>query len=446
MRNAVSRAQNSTIMLNFVPSNTNKGIKMSLRNYIILSLLLCCCGLQAQEQQVEPFARKKLVKEVKIQNKAEKYDKSSELLRKAFAQYPEAANDAELCNYELTAQMELAKQQSRAIFLNQKPDTARYFGHILEAYRYALRTDSLDRLPDAKERIKPKFTSNVSTTLTDLRNNLRSGGKYFYKKREFERALPYFETYLQTLNHPLVQFDKLKETTQPLDVDSVEIARLTMISAFSAQRYDKVLQYEPIAMQDTVQRALLLELTAKSCQQLGYELRYLQTIQQGFEQYPLHEYFYTTLLSHYNNEPDYHQSLTILNRLLELQPRNRKFLYLKGKMLQGLHQLEEAAQVFQETIQVMPDDAEAHASLGNVYLQQAHDFYNNNDLKIGDKNYAKHRRQLNEYYTRAMKAYEQARQFGGDTASALWLSGLRETYYKLNKGRELKVLEKTYGK
>ena len=417
---------------------------MSLRNYIFLLSLLCVGGLSAQEQAPEPFVRKKLVKEVKIQNKAEKYDKSSELLRKAFGQYPEAAVDAELNNYELTAQMELAKQQSRAIFLNQKPDTARYFGHVLEAYRYALRTDSLDRLPDAKERIRPKYTSNVSTALTDLRNNLRSGGKFFYKKREFAKALPYFETYLRTLNHPLVQFDKLKEVAQPLDADSVEIARLTMISAFSAQRYDKVLEYEQLATQDTVQRALLLELTAKSCQQLGYELRYLQTLQQGFEQYPLNEYFYSTLLSHYNNVPDYKQSLQILNRLLSLQPRNRKFLYLKGKMLQGLNELEAAANVFQETIQIVPDDAEAHASLGNVYLQQAHDYYNNTNVKIGDKNYTKYRRQLNEYYTHAMKSFEQARQFGGDSASSLWLSGLRETYYKLNKGKELKALERKY--
>ena len=421
-------------------------MKMSFRNCFFLFSLLCYGAVSAQEPAAEPFVRKRLVKEVKIQNKAEKYDKSDELLRKAFAQYPEAANDAELVNYELSAQVELAKQQSRAIFLNQKPDTARYFGHILEAYRYALRTDSLDRLPDSKDRIRPRFTSNVSSALTDLRNNLRSGGKYFYKKHDFARALSFFEVYLQTLGHPLVQPEKLKDLALPLDADSVEIGRLAVIAAYTAKRYDKVLDIVPLATQDTVQRALMLELAAKSSQQLGYELRYLQTLQQGFEQYPLHEYFYTTLLSHYNSVPDYQQSLQILNRLLSLQPRNRKFLYLKGKMLQGLNQLDEAASVFQETIQVMPDDAEAHASLGNVYLQQAHDYYNTANLKIGDKNYVKHRRQLNNYYTRAMKSFEQARQFGGDTASSLWLSGLRETYYKLNKGKELKALERKFKK
>ncbi len=416
---------------------------MTTRGLAVVWMLLPTLTVLAQETNPEPFVRKRLLKEVKAQNKAEHYDKSADLLRTAFSQYSEAANDAELVNYALTAQMELAKQQSRAIFLGQKPDTARYFGHVLEAYRYALRTDSLDRLPDEKDRVRPKYTSNVSTALTDLRNNLRSGGKFFYKHRDFERALPYFETYLQTLSHPLVLNEKLTDLAVPLDADSIEIARLAMISAFSAQKYDKVLKFQPLATQDTVQRALLLELAAKSCRQLGSELRYVQMLQQGFEQYPLHEYFYTTLLSYYNNEPDYHESLAILNRLLELQPRNRKFLYLKGKMLQGLHQLEEAAQVFQETIQVMPDDAEAHASLASVYLQQAHDYYNATDLKIGDKNYAKHRRQLNDYYTRAMKAYEQARSFN-EHETSLWLSGLRETYYKLNKGKELKALERKY--
>lgn len=418
---------------------------------IILKLCVGVCAVVsalpafAQEGTQEPFVRKRLVKEVKIQNKAERFDKSDELLRKAFELYPEAATDAELCNLELTAQVELAKQQSRAIFLNQNPDTARYFGHILSAYHFALRTDSLDRLPDEKERIRPRFTNQVSETLSELRNNLRSGGKWFYKKGDFERALPFFETYLQTLGHPLVQTEKAGQLPVPLDADSVEMARLTVVAAYSMKQYEKVLRYEPITAADTVQRALMMELAAKSSQQLGYELRYMQTLQKGFELYPLNEYFYTSLLACYNGIPDYEMSLAVLNRLLQLQPRNRKFLYLKGKMLQGLHQLEAASQVFQETIQVMPDDADAHAALGNVYLEQAHEYYNSRSLKVGDKDYAKHRSELNGYYTRAMKSYEQARQFNSQDTS-LWLSGLRETYYKLNKGKELKALERKYGK
>jgi hypothetical protein len=40
-----------------------------------------------------------------------------------------------------------------------------------------------------------------------------------------------------------------------------------------------------------------------------------------------------------------------------------------------------------------------------------------------------------------MKAYESARKFDENNQD-LWLSGLRETYFKLNKGKELKALEK----
>ena len=438
-------SQNSLILRNFASISITNTLRMQKISVIIV--LLCFCfgrPLSAQEKSSAPFSRKKLVKEVKIQNKAEKYDKSSDLLRKAFAQYPEAAADAELCNYELTAQCQLAKQQSRAIFLNQKPDTARYFNHILEAYRYALRTDSLDRLPDRKGRIRPHYTTQVSEALTKLRNNLRSGGKWFYKRKDYAHALPMLEMYLQTIGHPLVRMQKVGENVQPLDVDSVEMARLAVVAAFSAQQYARVLHYESIAAADTTQRALMLELKAKACQQLGDTQGFLQTIQTGFEQYPLYEYFYTSLLSHYNAVPDYQNSLNVLNRLLQLQPRDRKFLYLKGKMLQGLHRLDEASQVFQETIQIAPDNAEVHAALGSVYLEQAHDYYNNNSLKIGDKDYAKHRRQLNAHYENAMKAYEQARKFG-ENDTTLWLSGLRETYYKLNKGKELKNLERQYG-
>ena len=76
-----------------------------------------------------------------------------------------------------------------------------------------------------------------------------------------------------------------------------------------------------------------------------------------------------------------------------------------------------------------------------MYLDKAHQFYNSAGLKLGDKNYLSNRRKLNEMYSDAMKAYESARKFDENNQD-LWLSGLRETYFKLNKGKELKALEK----
>ena len=39
--------------------------------------------------------------------------------------------------------------------------------------------------------------------------------------------------------------------------------------------------------------------------------------------------------------------------------------------------------------------------------------------------------------------YESAREYSPEKGD-LWLEGLKECYYKLNKGRELKLLEKNY--
>ena len=390
----------------------------------------------------EVYKKKAIRSEVKGYNKAENYTKMNEVLQNAFRKYPQAQQDAELMNYATMAQFGLQKAESRKIYLNNKPDTAKYFSSILNTYTYALRTDSLDHQPDKKGKIAPRYTHQLSTQLLSLRNNLKSGGKWFYKRKDYANAVKYFDMYLSTIGHSLISNPSTaKKEPSDMDADSIELAKLAVVSAYGAKQYPLVLRHFRLAVQDSINRPLMYEICANSYQQLGDSIAYVNTLQEGFDLYPLNDFFYATLVSHYNSINEYEASLRVLNNVIKHDSHHRKYWYLKGKVHQCLNETDSAITAYQQAIQIQPDDAESYAALGSVYLYQAHNFYNSAGLKLGDKNYLTNRKKLNGMYSNAMTAYEAARQFN-ENDSSLWLSGLREVYFKLNKGRELKALEK----
>ena len=397
-------------------------------------------GEAKDDKPKEVYKKKTILSEVKSYNKAQNYAKVDNVLQNAFKKYPEAQKDAELMNYETMAQFGLQKAENRKIYLNNKPDTAKYFSYILNTYTYGLRTDSLDQLPNRKGKVKPKYTNQLRDELSSLRNNLKSGGKWFYKRKDYANAIQYFDMYINTIGHSLTSHVE-KRTIPSIDADSVELAKLAVISAYGAKQYPLVMRHFDMAIQDSINRALMYEICAKSHQELGDSTHYITTLRKGLELYPLNDFFYATLVSHYNSINEYDSSLVVLNRVIEVDARNRKFWYLKGKVHQCLNQTDSAIVAYQQAIQIQADDAESFSALGNVYLDKAHQFYNSAGLKLGDKNYLSNRRKLNNMYSDAMKAYESARKFDENNQD-LWLSGLRETYFKLNKGKELKALEK----
>ena len=404
----------------------------------LLLMLFFSCTLSLTAQDKEPFKKKTLLKEIKTFNKAKNYAKAEETLRKAFAQYPEAKADPELMNYEVNAQYELMLQENRKIYLKTNPDTVKYFSYVLKTYAYALACDSLDQQPNTKGQIRPSYSSNLTDKLTSLRNNLRSGGKFHYKKKNYAEAYPFFDMYLSTIGHPLLT--KNAKATSPLDVDSVEMAQAAVISAYGAAQYQNAVKYLHIAVLDTANRSLMYELGAKSYEQLQQNLDYVSLLKQGLTEYPRTEYFYASLIQYYNEQESYHQALDMINEALAADTLNHKLWYLKGRQCQFLNQLDQAIEAYQQVLVLQPENAEAYAAIGELHLQQAHDFYDKTDLRIGAANYSRNRRRLNAYYQQALNAYESSRQFAPDNTK-LWLEGLREVYYKLGEGKKLRELE-----
>ncbi len=410
-----------------------------MKIFYLLIFLFVSFGGFAQESD---FNRKKLLKEVKESVKADNYSKADKQISDAISKYPEARDDAELYNMWMNANYNLALAENRKIYLANNPDTLKYMEYIYKMYAYGLKCDSLEGIPNEKNKIKRKYRKNISAKFDFFRKNFENAGKYFYNKKNYKLAYSYINMYISSESKcgeiiAAASDGKTKATANP-NLQNMTV--LAVLSAYATANYDAVVRYLPVVLEDTAKRAYLLEIGCKSYQQLERTDDYVALLDRGFQEFPKNDYFYVSLIKHYNDRNDFATALKYTRKMTKLSPENHTYWYIKGKEERFLDMLDSAIVSYERVLRIKNDEAETYASLGDIYIIKAQRADAELTAPATDPQYAAKKRVITEYYIKACGYYEKVRQYNEENTS-LWLAGLKEAYFKLNNGKELRKLE-----
>ena len=394
---------------------------------------------------VDNFKKSTIIKAFKGYIKDKNYSQAKAEIDNAVAKYEVASKDAELYRYKMDALNELIGLENNKIYLKSNPDTTSFFNYIYELYTTGLKCDSLEQIYVMSRRAEhkkaePKLRRGVGQTLLPYRKNLLNAGKFYYKKRGYADAFKFLDMYAQTkVAEVFVDTKGNSIVDDPDDLPSVSV--LAVLSAYGSDNYRGVVSYLSESLKDAELVPQMLEIGIKSCAELGDTAQMVDLLVRGFEEYAGTEYFFMTLTKYYNDNAMYDKALGMAVRMCELNPKNRDYWFLSGKEHLLIGNYDKACASFEKCVEIKADDAEAFSAIGNIYLYKAHEAYSRFNVALSDPSYAKDKALINDYYTKACTAFEQAKVF--DEANRdLWLSGLREAYFKLNKGRQLKALEK----
>ena len=373
----------------------------------------------------KPYKRSSVVKSYRTCMKEKNFAQARQVLTDAMREHPEAAADAQMYRYKLDALDALIG--------------------VEKLYVTGLQCDSAEQQAMATreaegKKAQQKLRSGVGQTLLPYRKNLLNAGKYYYTKKSYADAFRFFDMYVQTKSADVFQDTKGNSLVADPD-DEVDVSVLSVLSAYASSNYSGVTSYLTESLKDENLRPQMLEIGVKTYAALTDTTKAVQLLEQGFEAYPEVEYFYVTLVKHYNERGLYEQALQKVQRMTSLKPQQRDYWYVAGTELVLLDRYDEALQSFQQCIDIKADDAEAWASMGSIQLHQAHVAYENFNLPKSDPSYNKQKNAITQLYRQACNAFEQSRKFD-EANTSLWLEGLRETYFKLNRGKALKGLEK----
>ena len=396
------------------------------------------------ERDVE-YRRSAVLKAYRTNMKAKNYLEAKKTIDNAFSQHSEATADAHLYMYKMDALDQIVKAENRKIYLNSKPDTVSFFSNIYEMYETGLKCDSIEEAELATKRAegksaKSKLRSEIRNYMLSYRTNVLGAGKFFYNKKQYAEAFKYLDMYMQTKDAPVLTDSTVANPLADPD-DRKNVSIIAVLSAYASSNYHGVMTYLKESLSDDNIQAQIIEIGYKSAAELKDTTSMQLLLEKGFEKYPEVEYFFMTLMKYYNNAEEYDRALATVTSMVKLYPDNRDYHFMKAKQHMLLKQYEQAVESLTRCVQIKADDADSYSALGNIYLLAAQDVYSRINVSVADPKYFDKKNAMQEYYKKACTCFELAKKFQEDKPE-LWLDGLREVYFKLNKGRELRSLEK----
>lgn len=423
---------------------------MNVKYFYILAVLMMFSSVaMAQDKKgakEDVYKKSVVVRTFRTYMKEKKYAQAKNEIDGAMKKYGEAAADAELYRLKADAVNELIGAENKKIYLKQKPDTAQYFNYMYELYTIGLACDESEQkqldasAQDGKKKAGRRYRYEMGAMMHPYRKNLLSAGKFHYRKRDYVSAYKFLDMYAKTKNNE-VFLNKEGKSMVSGENDMTEVATLSVLSAYASSNHKGVMSYLAESLKDKGLEEKMLEIGSKSAIEIGDTTEMVNLLENGFYSYPANDYFFVTLSKYYNDHGMFDKALLKAMVMTEKFPDNHAYWYMKGKEEMLLSKYEEAIESFKKCVALNADDAESYSSLGNIYLHLAQDKYSHFNLSLSDPDYAKGKKEITEYYQLARDNFEAARKLREDEHE-LWLDGLREVYYKLNKGRELKSLEK----
>jgi len=401
---------------------------------ILLTTLLTAAIAPAQNT----YKKSALTKELKANMKAAAYAKVISTVQDALKKYPDqAGTDPEFYHYSIEANQALALEEAKKMYLNQAADTMKYFDYIYKVFTDGLICDSLAAIPDAKGKVNTGYRRNILAHFAQNTGKLPAAAKFAFQKKDYSRAYNFADMYIMlhadSSAHATPQQKEQARTEMP------PLSAIAVLSAYALNDYRKALVYMPQALGESNRRGQILEVACRCYEQLKDTANLEQSLLDGVNTYPSSKFFFFTLVKLYNDQGRYADALEVTNTMLQHDSRSRDFWYIRGKEEAYLYRQDDALQSFTTATEIKTDDAESYSAIGNIYLERSHELYEQQKNLTGQKLQTA-KEELHSLYVKSKNAFENARRHDEHNTS-LWLSGLKELYFKLNMGKELNAIE-----
>ena len=341
-------------------------------------------------------------------------------------------------------QSKIYDKENEKMYLGQAYDKEKFFGSLSKMFDYYIKCDELEQIPDEKGRVIAKYRPEISDFLSRVRINLVSGGVTYFNENNNEKAYELFAKYIDVAKAPMFESNNFEVTDSLMP----EIAYYATLAALKVEDYEKALTYIDLAMkkEDVAQKAV--EYKAMAYLNLGDTVKWTDVLKEGVALYPNVEYFYSNLISYYNNNGNTDELVAFADEMLAKNPLPI-FHFVKGFVFQNNKQFDAAIEEYKKCIEKDPNYTGAYRNLGICYCtiaQEKSDAMTN--LNIKSKEYKDQKEVVNSYYKLALPIYEQLRKMddGSDPdVKNAWTNGLYTCYYMLNMGKEFEEIEKILG-
>lgn len=310
--------------------------------------------------------------------KAQSYAEAAELVKANIGQLTDNAEKAKAYDklYQLAMKKVSAEQGVQLDILGYKKpvDEKGLYEAIGQAFDAAEEIVKYDNMPNAKGKVKPKYTG-IADELYPLRAQLINGGIFYQGAKDDANAYKYLARYVDSADEPMFsKFDKSK------DENLNEIAYFATYYAYQNKDYKKAEKYAEYAVKskDRSKDAKQLQLAIMGAQLTNRQdsVAYADKLAAIYAQDPENDAVLTTLTSIYSSLGMQDKAEEIVNAALAKNPNSYGALVMLGQFASQKKEYEKAADYLSKALALVKDDnakIAINASIGQCWFYKAQD-------------------------------------------------------------------------
>ena len=309
---------------------------------------------------------------------------------------------------------------------------------IMESINYFLKANELDQKPDAKGKVKPKFTKKIKDNLKEFYStqyNMVAYGAELFDKKDYKTASNVFSTFLEIPTLPIMN----KELSTS-DSTYLMIKYFDALANTNAKENAKAIaRYEDLK-DDKYETKNVYQLLSEEYKSIKDDAKYLAVLEEGFKIYPEDPWFLQNIINYYIYNQKIEEASKYLEAAIKQAPNVAEYYYVKGNIEERLENMPEARKAFEKALELQPNMASAHAGIGRLIFNQGVEILKAADAIKDNKLYNKEVEKANAIFRESMPYMEKAVEL--DKTDNDFKQALKMLYYRLGENDKYNAMMK----
>jgi len=305
----------------------------------------------------------------------------------------------------------------------------------LKSYGYYVKAYDMDLLPNAKGKVKPKYTKKIKNSIKNYYVNMAflNYGITEYNKKNFTKAIEVFDV------HTGIPDLKMFAEENPFIKDTVyyQIRYYTALAYERSENVVKAIEIFEQIKDKGYEEIYVNQHLSDLYKDQKDTVNYLNTLEQGYKQFPKEFFFLGNLINFYIFNGEEQRGIDYLDKAIELDPNNAQYYNVKGSVMETLNRVEEASIAYDKALTLDPTLMEAWNNKGRMIYNEAYKLEDRAVLIRDQKASSQLQAEALDKFKKALPYFEKAAELKPTDLDNL--RTLRSIYYRL-----LKVDAKTY--
>ncbi|MCM1441360.1 MAG: tetratricopeptide repeat protein, partial [Roseburia sp.] len=242
-------------------------------------------------------------------------------------------------------------------------------GHLLiDGYNYFMTALPLDSVPDAKGKIKPKYSKEMVNTITGHFNDYVDAGANLYNTQDYMGAYQAWDIFTTLPDNPTFA----GKLTQHPDSVYGEILFNQGIAAWQSDSLGMALNSFMRAKDKGYRKKNLYDYAISIASQLGRNDTVLTLSQEALPMYGQESDLYIRqIINHYLQARDFDRAFEIINNAIAAEPNNAQYYVIQGVLYENNENKDEAIAAYRHAIELDANNADALFNLGRQLCDKA---------------------------------------------------------------------------